>query len=198
MINFQVMIKVEATPNDRLPVRHLRVQLMNLQQPIEPSKPTSNTPDQTSESVPPELPIPEQCAAVLMETMHPIMQFIRAEMRSQREPSLSVPQFRLLAFLSRHPGASLSEVSEHLGVTRATASAMTERLVQRNWVERTADPQERRQIMLTLTESGQTHLEQMRDRTRHRIAELLNQLSTEELADVSAGLAILSQVFQSA
>lgn len=168
---------------------------MNLQQPIEPNKP--NPTPLKPEAVPPTAITPEQCASALMETMHPIMQFIRAEMRRQREPSLSVPQFRVLAFLNRHPGASLSEVSEHLGVTRATASAMTERLVQRNWVDRTADPQERRQIMLTLTETGRTNLEQMRDSTRYRIAELLNQLSTEELADVASGLSILSQVFRS-
>lgn len=185
------MIKGEVAKvakTDKPPIRHLRVHFMNLQQPIESSQPNSGI----SEAI-----TPEQCASILMETMHPIMQFIRTEMRSQREPSLSVPQFRLLAFLNRHPGASLSEVSEHLGVTRATASAMTDRLVQRNWVDRTADPQERRQIMLTLTDAGRIRLEQIRDLTRHRVAELLNQLSTEELADVSAGLAVLGQVFQS-
>jgi DNA-binding MarR family transcriptional regulator len=107
----------------------------------------------------------EQCAAELMETIHPIMQFIRVEMRSQREPSLSVPQFRLLAFLSRHPGISLSEVAEHLGVTRATASAMTDRLVQRSYVDRAVHPQERRQIMLKLTDSGQNLLEQTKSPT---------------------------------
>lgn len=191
------MIKVAASKTVEPLVCHLRVQFMNLQQPLEPIQPDPITPDVSPEFVRSESDISEQCAAILMETMHPIMQFIRAEMRSQREPSLSVPQFRLLAFLNHHPGASLSEVSEHLGVTRATASAMTERLVQRDWVDRTADPQERRQIMLTLTESGRTHLEQMQDSTRRRLAELLNQLSPAELADVSTGLAILSQIFQS-
>ena len=140
----------------------------------------------------------EQCATELMETIHPIMQFIRIEMRSQREPSLSVPQFRLLAFLNRHPGISLSEVAEHLGVTRATASAMTDRLVQRSYVDRAVHPQERRQIMLKLTDAGQALLEQMRDRTRHKIADLLEGLAIEQLAEVSAGLALLGHVFEAA
>lgn len=138
----------------------------------------------------------EQCATALMEAIHPIMQFIRTEMRSQREPSLSVPQFRLLGFLDRHPDASLSEVAEHLGVTRATASAMTDRLVQRELVDRAEDPQERRQIMLKLTPLGRDQLEQMRDRTRRKIAHLLDELPPEELAEVSAGLVRLSQVFK--
>ena len=152
--------------------------------------------------MPPEPPpnplTSEQCAADLMEAIHPIMQFIRTEMRNQRESSLSVPQFRLLAFLSRHPGSSLSEVAEHLGVTRATASAMTDRLVQRQLVDRAEDPQERRQIMLKLTEPGSDRLEQMRHTTRSQVAELLTALTAEELANISASLTTLGQVFKSA
>lgn len=133
-----------------------------------------------------------------MEAIHPIMQFVRTEMRSQREPSLSVPQFRVLAYLNRYPGASLSEVAEHLGVTRATASAMIERLVQRNLIDRAEQPQERRQIMLKLTELGSDRLQQMQEVTRYKIAEQLADLTTQELADVSAGLLILEQVFKAA
>ena len=139
---------------------------------------------------------PEQCATDLMETIHPIMQFVRTEMRSQREPTLSVPQFRVLAFVNRHPGTSLSEVAEHLGVTRATASAMIERLVQRGLVDRSEYPQERRHIMLKLTELGGNHLQQMREVTRRKMTELLAQLRTEELAQISASLLILEKVFK--
>jgi DNA-binding MarR family transcriptional regulator len=138
---------------------------------------------------------PEQCASELMETIHPVMQFLRTEMRKQREPSLSVPQVRLLGFLSRQPGVSLSEVAEHLGVTRATASSMTDRLVQRKLVDRSEDPQERRQVMLRLTATGQEQLNQIRNMTRLRIAGLLGKLSTEELKSLSAGINLLGEVF---
>jgi len=140
-------------------------------------------------------PTPEQCATELMETIHPIVQFIRAEMRRQRESSLSVPQFRVLAFLHRHPQASLSDVAEHMGITRATASAMTDRLVQRGLIDRAEDPQERRQVMLKLTLAGDKQLEQMRNRTRETIARVFHNLTAEELAQISTGLTILSRVF---
>ncbi|WNZ27540.1 MarR family transcriptional regulator [Leptolyngbya sp. NK1-12] len=138
----------------------------------------------------------DSTAAELMETMPIIMQFIRTEMRSQRGAELSVPQFRLMAYLSRNPDSSLSEVAEHLGVTRATASTMTDRLVQRGLVDRADDPQARRQIMLRLTPTGSSQLEAMRSTTRQRIAELLSQLSPEELAQISTGLTLLGQAFQ--
>ena len=96
----------------------------------------------------------EECAARVMETIPLLMRFIRADMRSHNADSLSIPQLRSLAFINRNPGASLSLVAEHLGVTCATASTTIERLVQRNLVERTDNPQERRRVVLNLTKEG--------------------------------------------
>jgi DNA-binding MarR family transcriptional regulator len=151
-----------------------------------------------SQAVDPPSPKADQAATELMEAMPAIMQFMRTEMRSQREPSLSVPQFRVLAFLSRHPNASLSEVADHIGITRASASAMVDRLVQRGLVDRQEDPSERRHIMLKLTLTGSDLLESMRNSTRQTIAGLLNKLTPEELNYISAGLVLLGQVFNTA
>jgi DNA-binding MarR family transcriptional regulator len=138
-----------------------------------------------------------QCATDLMETIPSVMQFIRTEMRGQNAALLSVPQFRVLGFLSRHPGSSLTEVAEHLGVTRATASAMTDRLVQRGFLSRMDDPQKRRQVMLHLTEIGSNQLQQSREKTRDTIAALMQPLTEEQISNMSAGLAILRKVFES-
>jgi DNA-binding MarR family transcriptional regulator len=140
----------------------------------------------------------DQAAAELMEAMPAIMQFMRTEMRNQREPSLSVPQFRVLAFLNLHPNASLSEVADHIGITRASASTMVDRLVQRGLVDRQEDPSERRHIMLKITPTGSNLLESMRNSTRQTIADLLNKLTPEELNYISAGLVLLGQVFNTA
>src|SRR5262245_11085533 len=106
---------------------------------------------------------PELCAHEVMETIPFVMHCIRTEMRSHRAPSLSVPQFRVLTFLSRRPGAPLASVAEHLGVARSTASAIVDRLVRRQLVSRAEDPQERRCVILTLTPAGVQHLQQARD-----------------------------------
>lgn len=138
---------------------------------------------------------PERCATQLMETVPLVMRFIRAEMRSQSASLLSIPQFRTLGFLDRNPGSSLSDLAEHLGVTRATASAMVERLVQRGFVDRTADPKQRRQIVLKLTDDGSTYLNQMRGNTRAKVADMLTTLSEAQLSEIVEGLAVLNQVF---
>ncbi|MFB2892607.1 MarR family winged helix-turn-helix transcriptional regulator [Aerosakkonemataceae cyanobacterium BLCC-F50] len=138
----------------------------------------------------------EKCAARVMETIPLAMRFIRADIRSRNSTTMSVPQFRTLAFLDRNPGASLSDLAEHLGVTRATASANTERLVQRDFVHRCDDPKERRRVVLNLTEAGKVHLEECRSQTRDRISELLNSLTEQQILLIEEGLTLLKDVLE--
>lgn len=139
---------------------------------------------------------PELCALEVMETVPTVMRFIRGEMRRQGAIDLSVPQFRTLTFLNRHPGASLSDLAEHLGVTRATASATVERLVRRGLVNRADDPQERRRLVLTLTVDGCEHLQQAREAARSSVAGMLAELSDAKLLQIAQGLALLREAFK--
>ncbi|MBH8576962.1 MarR family transcriptional regulator [Nostocaceae cyanobacterium CENA369] len=138
----------------------------------------------------------EECAVRVMETVPLVMRFIRSQMRAHNAAFLSIPQLRSLAFINRNPGASLSDLAEHLGVTSATASATIERLVQRNLVERFHHPQERRRIVLNLTEEGKYHLQQSQTYTRAHIADMLKGMTDEELAHIEEGLALLKHVFE--
>jgi len=136
---------------------------------------------------------PELCAREVMETVPLVMHCIRTEMRSRRALSLSVPQFRVLTFLSREPGAPLSSVAEYLGISRSTASAIVDRLVRRKLVSRTAHPQERRCVVLTLTTTGAQHLQQARDAACADMAKVLAGLSAADLLQVTEGLMLLGR-----
>lgn len=137
-----------------------------------------------------------RCALEVMETVPLVMRFIRAQMRSQGALDLSVPQFRSLTFLNRHPGGSLSDLAEHLGVTRPTASVTVERLVQRGLVNRAEDPTERRRLVLTLTAEGEDHLQQAREAARSSVASVLAELPEAKLLQISQGLALLGEAFK--
>jgi DNA-binding MarR family transcriptional regulator len=126
------------------------------------------------------------------------MRFIREEMRRQSVGLgfLSVPQFRVLAFLSRRPGAALSEVAEHQGVAPATASIMVNRLVKHGLVERTTAPGERRRHCLSLTADGARLLVEARSATCGRVEEVLGRLTSTELAAVAQALPALAEAFR--
>ena len=60
-----------------------------------------------------------ELASKLVEVIPLVMRAIRSHMRANRALDLSVPQYRALGFVVRHPGASLSQVAEHQGLTLA-------------------------------------------------------------------------------
>lgn len=138
----------------------------------------------------------EECAQAIMEAVPPVMHFIRQQMRQHGSPTLSVPQFRALAYLNRHPGASLSDVAEHLGITRASISTLMDRLVQNGMVTRVADPEERRRSVLTLTEAGASLLKSARAATRRRMADALATLTPEQVAVLAEALPLLHTIFR--
>lgn len=107
---------------------------------------------------------------------------------------LSVPQFRALNYLSRHPGASLSELADFLGLTPPSASKLVQKLVTYKVVGRRVG-RDRRRIRLTLTAHGRASLAAARLETREKLAERLEPLTRKELARLSASLRVLAGAF---
>src|SRR5689334_7447575 len=137
----------------------------------------------------------EETAAHLAEIVPLVMRTIRTEMRKHRDPDLSVPQFRALAFVGRNPGASLSDVATHVGLTLPSISKMIDRLVARKLVARQSAAKDRRRISLELTPLGVSTLESSRSVTRARLAEKLAVLSPEEQKTVIQAMDSLQKVF---
>jgi DNA-binding MarR family transcriptional regulator len=139
----------------------------------------------------------QQCARDVMEAVPAVMRVIRAEMRLQGGRFASVPQLRALGLVHRRPGASLTDVAAHLGVTPATASVLVDRLVRRGLLHRDAHPRERRRISLSLTRDGSRHLRAARTATRRRLAKILGAFPAPDRATISAGVSLLRHAFGS-
>jgi DNA-binding MarR family transcriptional regulator len=134
------------------------------------------------------------CSTRLLEVVPLIMRHIRSELSSHTMKELSVPQFRTLMYLRRHPDASLTLVAEHLGLTPPTVSKMIQKLVDQKIIKRNT-ALDRRQVRLSLSAKGISALSKARERTRKQLAENLKSLSEEELTRLSATLEILDRVF---
>lgn len=130
------------------------------------------------------LTLANECAREVLEVVPLLMQVIRRHMRSQRGPGLSVPQFRTLAYLQRHPGAALSDVAEHLGLTLPSMSKLIDGLVGQDLVTREVSAADRRYVTLILTPLGQTTFQSARQATQVQLAQLLAALSEAEQATI--------------
>jgi DNA-binding MarR family transcriptional regulator len=85
-------------------------------------------------------------------------------------------------------GAALSEIADELAVSKQAASKLIDLLVARGFIDRSADPSDRRRITLTLTRRGKKAVEAVEAGTARVDAALADALSPDEMAGFRAGL----------
>lgn len=67
----------------------------------------------------------------------------------------TLPRFDYLAQLQRHPhGLRMSALSHYLMVSGGNITGLTDQLVAEGWVQRLADPADRRSLLVCLTAAG--------------------------------------------
>ena len=138
---------------------------------------------------------PRGCAGGVLDTVPLIMQFIRVEMRRSRGPGISVPQFRVLTFLNRTEGASLSAVADRVGLSLPAMSRLVDGLVTRDLVGREESAEDRRRVVLRLTPLGKDLVRTARAGAQARLAEVLATLSAANRAEISQAMESMRTVF---
>jgi DNA-binding MarR family transcriptional regulator len=136
----------------------------------------------------------DECALEVLDTVPPVVWFIRREMRMFRK-GLSLQQFRTLSLIYRQPSACLSVVAEHAGASLPTASRLVQGLVDKGLVVRRESQEDRRQLVLAISPSGQAILHSVWAGTQERLAEQVGRLSPEERQSVADAMQALKKVF---
>ena len=138
---------------------------------------------------------PDDCAREVLDVVPLVMRVLRAEMRSQRGPELSVPHFRVLAFLGNNEGASLSEVADFVGLRLPSTSTLVDGLVTRGLISRVPAATDRRRLALCLTSHGLATLNTARWAAQARLSKQLAKLAPEQQANVAAAMEALRELF---
>jgi DNA-binding MarR family transcriptional regulator len=124
-----------------------------------------------------------------------VMRVIRKEFRSQRDPELTLPEFRSLAFINRTGGCSLNEVADHIGLEAPTTSKLVDNLVKRGVISRQEDPGDRRRVRLQISPMGKKSIDIAFDHTRKFLATRLAHLTDKERQGVVLATEILKEAF---
>jgi DNA-binding MarR family transcriptional regulator len=137
----------------------------------------------------------EACAAEMLDALPPLMRVVRKHMRSHRAHGLSVPQFRVMAFLRTQPAAKLSMVAEFLGASMPTTSRIVSGLVSKGLVHRRQRCKDRRCVDLALTVHGTSVTEKARRATRTQLAGELAGLDESQRQAILTGMQSLRSLF---
>lgn len=102
-------------------------------------------------------------------------------------------QFRALVVLSNRGSVSLGELAEACAIHLSTASRMCERLVSTGLIDRADDPDNRRQLVLTLTAAGRRLVRDVMRRRRAALAPMVQGLPKEQRRQLVELLRLFAQ-----
>jgi DNA-binding MarR family transcriptional regulator len=104
------------------------------------------------------------------------------------EDTVTVPQFRALVVLESHGETSLNALAEALDVNASSAMRMVDRLLAAGLVTRRENPNDRRQVLIGLTDDGADVVRRVTARRRREITRIVTAMPDRRRADLVAAL----------
>ena len=109
---------------------------------------------------------------------------------------LSPSQAHALQTLGQHEQLSLHHLAEHLRLEKSTVSRLVTSLVERGWVERSINPNNRREVLLQLTTAGRGIADEVRRSASARYRAIWQRLTDTQRAQILESLATLNAVLR--
>jgi DNA-binding MarR family transcriptional regulator len=108
--------------------------------------------------------------------------------RLAQSPAVPPAQLRVLSIVSRNRHTNMSRLAEALDVVPSSASRLCDRLEATGLLRRVPDPRDRREVRLTVTPAARRLLDDLRERRRHALAEVLERMSGADREDLVRAL----------
>jgi MarR family transcriptional regulator, organic hydroperoxide resistance regulator len=104
------------------------------------------------------------------------------------ELELTIGQVKSLFYLQHEGSTNLGQLATALEVTPPNVTGIIERLVEQGLVSRTENPENRRMLMVQLTEKGRDLIMKLHDSGSGMMSLLLNRLSVADLQALVQGI----------
>lgn len=108
------------------------------------------------------------------------------------EVAVTMSQAKVLYLIAASEGMRMSELAVRLGVSISTTSGLVDRLVDHGLLARHDDPGDRRQVVVTITPTGNADLERFRELNAAQMRRLLARLGDSELDVVERATVLLA------
>jgi len=110
--------------------------------------------------------------------------------------NLTIAQLKSLFFIAEKGTTNFKKLADALNVTPPNITGIIDRLVEQNLVSRKENPEDRRIMLLQMTQKGQELMNTLHEYKTAQITQILDSLSQEELNDLFTGLTALVRATQ--
>lgn len=101
---------------------------------------------------------------------------------------LTMSQLKIALYLATEGPVRVSALASFLGVSMATMTGITDRLIQHDYIVRYDDPADRRAVICDLSEKGRNVINHMWEIGNLQMKTLLEKLDTRQLETIKEGL----------
>src|SRR4051812_24916520 len=127
-------------------------------------------------------------AAAVESAVEPLVSVLDSA-RDAQTPTVPPAQLRVLSIISDNRHTNMSRLADALDVVPSSASRLCDRLEAAGLLRRVPDPRDRREVRLVPTPAARRLLEELRERRRSAIAEVMERMSPARRADLVRALA---------
>ena len=123
---------------------------------------------------------PVSDAAAAVETAVESLVTVLDNARLAQSPSVPPAQLRVLTIIAGNRHTNMSRLAESLEVVPSSASRLCDRLEATGLLRRVPDPRDRREVRLLLTPAARRLLDELRERRRQALADVLERMPAPE------------------
>jgi DNA-binding MarR family transcriptional regulator len=128
----------------------------------------------------------------VIELQHKVNRMLRRQVPDAwMELSLTLAQLKSLFFISSEGNTNVRKLAAALSVTSANVTGIVDRLVKQGLVTRRENPEDRRMLLLQVTDKGRALIIDLRERQISRLSEILDYMSPDEVSTLAQGLSSL-------
>lgn len=113
--------------------------------------------------------------------------------RQAQSPVVPPAQLRVLTIVAGSRHTNMSRLAESLDVVPSSASRLCDRLEATGLLRRVPDPRDRREVRLLLTPAARRLLEELRERRRRALAEVLDRMPAPARQELARALAAFAE-----
>ena len=137
----------------------------------------------------------EQAALYIVQTLPRMFKTVKHRLRSTDPGHRELGDSQMWALRILAEGRQVtSDLAHHLNVTTPTMTRIVDGLVNKGFVERSHDPEDRRRIYLEVTGEGSECARKGHEQFRATLADYLSPLTNEQLADIMRAFAHLQSL----
>ena len=108
--------------------------------------------------------------------------------------NISFPQFFLLTYLSSEEFLTMSDIAKKMGHSTAAATGLVDRLEKIGYVERVHAAEDRRKIMVRITQKGIELVAHMRKEIATDLASIMDEADSDEAETIDFARKAMSRV----